>query len=103
MEQLIKGTTESECYQSIPSNTKLLSISVVDRICYVNLSQEFMVNAKSNVTIYSIVNSLSGLEGIDGVKILVNGNSNLMYRDVISLDTVFHMNNELVKKDLSDN
>lgn len=101
MEQLIKGTTESECYQSIPSNTKLLSISVVDRICYVNLSQEFatdMVNAKSNVTIYSIVNSLSGLEGIDGVKILVNGNSNLMYRDVISLDTVFHMNNELVKK-----
>ena len=106
MEQLIKGTTESGCYQSIPSNTKLLSISVVDRICYVNLSQEFatdMVNAKSNVTIYSIVNSLSGLEGIDGVKILVNGNSNLMYRDVISLDTVFHMNNELVKKDLSDN
>ena len=106
MEQLIKGTTESGCYQSIPSNTKLLSISVVDRICYVNLSQEFatdMVNAKSNVTIYSIVNSLSGLEGIDGVKILVKGNSNLMYRDAISLDTVFYMNNELVKKDLSDN
>ncbi len=65
--------------------------------------QHDMVNAKSNVTIYSIVNSLSGLEGIDGVKILVKGNSNLMYRDVISLDTVFYMNNELVKKDLSDN
>ena len=37
------------------------------------------------------------------VKILVKGNSNLMYRDAISLDTVFYMNNELVKKDLSDN
>ena len=55
------------------------------------------------MTIYSIVNSHSGLEGIDGVKILVKGNSNLMYRDAISLDTVFYMNNELVKKDLSDN
>ena len=62
MEQLIKRNNRvGGCYQSIPSNTKLLSISVVDRICYVNLSQEFatdMVNAKSNVTIYSIVNSL---------------------------------------------
>ena len=76
MEQLIKGTTESGCYQSIPSNTKLLSISVVDRICYVNLSQEFatdMVNAKSNVTIYSIVNSLSGLEGMMALRYLSMG------------------------------
>ena len=54
MEQLIKGTTESGCYQSIPSNTKLLSISVVDRICNDKHSQEFateMVNEKSNVFI----------------------------------------------------
>ncbi len=106
VEQLIKGTSEAGCYQSIPSSTKLLSISVVDRICYVNFSQEFatdMVNAKSNITIYSVVNSLAGLDGIDGVKIMVKGNSNLMYRDVISLDTVFNMNNELVNKDATDN
>ena len=38
------------------------------------------------------------LDGIDGVKILVNGNSNLMYRDVISLDGIFYMNNEIVEK-----
>ncbi len=57
-----------------------------------NFSSEFasdMVNAKSNVTLYSLVDSLVGLDGIDGVKILVNGNSNLMYRDVISLDGIF--------------
>ena len=62
-----------------------------------------MVNAKSNITIYSVVNSLAGLDGIDDVKIMVKGNSNLMYRDVISLDTVFNMNNELVNKDATDN
>ena len=44
------------------------------------------------------VDSLTGLDGIDGVKILVNGNSNLMYRDVISLDSIFYMNNEIVEK-----
>ena len=71
VEQLIKGTSEAGCYQSIPSSTKLLSISVVDKICYVNFSQEFvndMVNARSNIAIYSVVNSLAGLDGIDGVK-----------------------------------
>ncbi len=57
-----------------------------------------MVNAKSNVTLYSLVNSLTGLDGIDGVRILVNGNSKLMYRDVISLDSIFYMNNEIVEK-----
>ena len=106
VEQLIKGTSEAGCYQSIPSSTKLLSISVVDKICYVNFSQEFvndMVNARSNIAIYSVVNSLAGLDGIDGVKIMVKGNSNLMYRDVISLDTVFYMNNELINKDVTDN
>ena len=100
VEQLIKGTTESGCYQSVPTSTKLLSISVIDRVCYVNFSQEFamdMVNAKSNVTIYSVVNSLAGLEGIDGVRIFVNGSSSVMYRDVISLDTVFHMNNDIIE------
>ena len=101
VEQIISGPEERGYYQSVPSITKLLSISVIDRICYVNFSSEFasdMVNAKSNVTLYSLVDSLVGLDGIDGVKILVNGNSNLMYRDVISLDGIFYMNNEIVEK-----
>ena len=101
VEQIISGPGERGYYQSVPSSTKLLSISVIDRICYVNFSSEFasdMVNARSNVTLYSLVDSLVGLDGIDGVKILVNGNSNLMYRDVISLDGIFYMNNEIVEK-----
>ena len=39
----------------------------------------------------------AGLEGIDGVRIFVNGSSSVMYRDVISLDTVFHMNNDIIE------
>lgn len=101
VEQIINGPEKSGLYQTVPSTTELLSISVVDKICYVNLSSEFasdMVNAKSNVTIFSIVNSLAGLDGIDGVKIMVNGNSNLMYRDIISLDMVFTMNNDIIER-----
>lgn len=101
LETLISGALESGCYQTVPSNVKLLSVSRVDGVCYVNLSSEFLtelVNAKSQVTIYSIVNTLCGIKGIEGVKILVNGNSNVLYRDTISLDTVFVPKKDLVEK-----
>lgn len=100
LEELIKGPEESGCYQSLPSNVTVLSVSVVDKICYVNLSTEFsseMVNTKNNIPIYSIVNTLDALEGIDGVKIMVNGNSNILFRDSINLDEVFKFNSELVQ------
>ena len=62
IEQLLKGPSSSGAYETLPANTKILSVSTKDQICYVNFDQELM-NIKSNVKpeilIYSIVNSIA--------------------------------------------
>lgn len=82
IEQLLKGPSSSGAYATIPANTKILSVSTRDQICYVNFDQELM-NMKSNVKpeilIYSIVNSIveSGMAG--QVQVSINGESNINF------------------------
>ena len=99
VDTLIKGPSQAGYYRTIPSDCKILSISVREGICYLNLSEEFateMVNVISEIPIYSITNTLCSIDGIDGVKILVNGDSSISYRESISLDSVFEFNSSLV-------
>lgn len=99
VEQLIKGPSDSSMNMTLPSDLKLLSISVSDKICYVNLSSVFlteMVNVTSELPIYSIVNSLCSLGNIDGVRIMVNGDSTKNFRESISLENTFQFNSEVI-------
>lgn len=92
VDELIAGPKDSNLYRSLPTGTKLISTSVVDGVCYINLSREFMepiAGQKETTAIYSIVNSLTELDEIQKVQISVEGLKNLMYRDLISLDTFF--------------
>ena len=101
VEQLINGPGISGYYRTLPANVKLLGISVTDGTCYVNLDSTFvggMVNAAEMVPVYSIVNSLCDLPQIDRVQILINGESNRMYRESISLETKFTTNEDIVQK-----
>jgi germination protein M len=99
VEQLIKGPGDSTMNSTLPSDLKLLSISVSDGICYVNLSSSFlteMVNVTSEIPVYSIVNSLCSLGNISGVKIMINGDSAKSYRESISLENVLKFNSEVI-------
>jgi germination protein M len=99
IEKLIKGPSSSNCYATLPSDLKLLSISVNNGVCYVNFNSVFtteMVNVSSDIPIYSIVNSLCELDNISAVKIMVNGDTRKTFRESISLDSVFTYNEELV-------
>lgn len=101
VEQLINGPGISGYYRTLPANVKLLGISVTDGTCYVNLDSTFidgMVNAAEMVPVYSIVNSLCDIPQIDRVQILINGESNRMYRESISLETKFINNEDIVQK-----
>lgn len=101
VEQLINGPGISGYYRTLPANVKLLGISVTDGTCYVNLDSTFidgMVNAAEMVPVYSIVNSLCDIPQIDRVQILINGESNRMYRESISLETKFTNNEDIVQK-----
>lgn len=101
VEQLIAGPTENGYYATIPKDTKVMSVTTKDSVCYVNLDTGFTgqgYDVLGTVTIYSIVNSLTDLPGITSVQILVNGETNINYKDNISLETTFQKNPEIVQK-----
>ncbi|MDO5403291.1 MAG: GerMN domain-containing protein [Eubacteriales bacterium] len=100
VEKLINGPVNAGTYATLPSDMHLLNISVNNNICYVNLSSEFsteMVNVSAMLPVYSVVNSLCELDTIEGVKILINGNSTKAFRESINLDTVFYFNDTLIQ------
>lgn len=102
VEQLIRGPITKDIYPTIPPETKVLSVSVKDGICYVNLNDGFLeqgYDLTEAVPIYSIVNSLTEIPGISKVQILVNGETNRVYRESIRFDTAFERNLDLVEKD----
>lgn len=101
VEELISGPKEAEgVYPTINPSTKIVSVNVKDGICYVNLDSAYMTpinNVISDVTIYSITNSLVELPNINKVQISINGETNINYKENASYSTIFERNLELVK------
>jgi len=76
IEELLKGPETEGLKSTIPQGTKLLSLDVKDKIATVNLSEDFTGfpgTMAESLAIISIVNTLTDLDGIEQVKILVNG------------------------------
>lgn len=102
MEQLITGVQDGEeAYPTINPATKVVSVTVSDGTCYVNLDKEFLTQiykVDAGVTIYSIVNSLVELSDVNRVQISINGETDLSYKESVPLATVFERNLELVEQ-----
>lgn len=76
--QLINGPTEMGLYETIPEDTTLLNVSTKESICYVDFNEKFLEklpNITDEVAIYSVVNSLVELPGINKVQFRINGQS----------------------------
>ena len=76
-----------------------MSISVKDGICYANFDENFltqMYNVSTDVAIYSVVNSLMELNNVNKVQISINGETDIMFRESVSLTTLFERNLDLV-------
>lgn len=103
IEQLIKGPSEGKgLYPTIPSNTRLLGVSVKDGICYVNFDEEFLKlenEVQEKVQIYSVVNSLAELPTVSKVQISINGITDRVFVDKINFNTVFERNLDLIESD----
>lgn len=106
VEELIKGPGKDgdmgyeTGYPTINPAVTILSVTVKDRVCYVNLSEEFLTpvyDVTSSVALYSIVNSLVELPGVNRVQISIDGDTNVTYRDNVSLTTVFDRNLDIVE------
>ncbi len=100
VERLIDGPPYEGAYPTIPANTRLVSVSVRDGICYVNLDAGFLetgYNVTESIPIYSIVNSLIRNTDAQKVQISIDGEMNRIFRESISFDTIFERNEELVE------
>lgn len=95
VEQLLKGPRGEKGRAVIPEGTKLVNVSVVDSVCFVNLDEGFLnqnYEIAEPVVIYAIVNSLTELTSVNKVQISVNGDSNRVYREKMDLSIMYERN-----------
>jgi germination protein M len=100
VEQLIAGPVNDETYPTINPDTKLVNSTVKDGICYLTFDSTFVTavnNVTTDVTIYSIVNSLVELSNINKVQFSIEGNKDGKFRDKYELSTIFERNLSLVQ------
>lgn len=94
IEELLKGpeSTTEGVHPTLDPGIKLISTYVKDKTCYVNFDSAFLTKAydvDTEIIIYSIVNSLCSLPGIDKVQIIVDGKTDVMFHGSVSLTNVF--------------
>ncbi len=78
VEELVKGPQKEGSARTIPEGTRVRSVNVVNGVAYVNFSQEFQTkhwggSAGEIMTIYSVVNTLTDLPGVEKVQFLLEG------------------------------
>ena len=97
MEQLMEGPKTKKKLATIPTGTKLITITVVDGVCYVNMDETFQnqnQEISEQVVLYSIVDSLTELSSVDKVQISINGDTSGKCRYTYDLSPMY-------KEDLS--
>lgn len=100
VEQLLRGPGESGHYATLPSDTRIVGVSVADGIAYVNLGKKFVDEAlpvDAQIPIYSIVNSLIDAGNVSQVQISINGDTSLLFKDKVDMNQLFQVNHELEK------
>ncbi len=103
VEQLLAGPKMSGNFPTLPSAAKAMSVTVVDRICYVNFDKAFSeaaLNVQEEIPIYSIVNSIIENCSVNKVQISIDGESDLIFRENMKLSELYTMNRDLIQMDI---
>lgn len=103
VEQLIEGPAKDGEIATLPTAAKVINVRVEEGVCYLNLDETIKNNQNNEVSeevvLYSIVNSLTSIDGIDKVQIQINGNVSGKLRVNYSLSKMYKKNNSLVHSD----
>ncbi len=97
VENLIAGPRSTDSVATINPSTSIIYVATRDGICYVNLNREFrnkITNVSDEVMIYSLVNSLTWLENVNKVQILIDGDRNVRIGDM-DISKLFERNLEI--------
>ena len=100
IEQLLKGPDDSRLLSALPAGTKLNSISISENgVCIANFDasvETTIAGVTENVTLYSIVDSLTELDSIKQVQILVNGETPHISNVDVDLSTAVSRNDTII-------
>ncbi len=102
VEQLVKGTSQEDLSAVLPTDLNILSVTIQDEICYVNLGDNFTTLVESaaggldpELAVYAIVNSLADTCKVSKVQISVNGHTDLVVGEV-DLSTLLGRREDLI-------
>ena len=96
----MEGPKKSGLQATIPTGTKLITITVVDSVCYVNLDEMFLNQNKEineQVVLFSIVDSLTELPSIEKVQISINGDTSGKCRYTYDFATMYQADLSIVE------
>lgn len=100
--KLINGPESGGYTPTLNKNVKLNSVIISNKICYVDFDESFLSErggVSDKLMVYSIVNSLSELNGVHEVQITINGSSNNKLHNNMSLREPFIRDLDLVEKE----
>jgi len=95
LNMLIEGPKNNNLEKTVPEGTKINKILKEKDTLIIDFSEEFINNHKGGekeeeITIKSIVNTITELTEINGIKILINGEENKCFKDEkIKFDKIF--------------
>ena len=94
VEEIIKGPRGDKSIATVPADTKVRNVMTQDKVCYVDLSAEFVSKQNSEETtvyfaIYTIVNSLTRLDNIEKVQFLIEGEKQEDYKGFMDFSKPF--------------
>lgn len=101
VDSLIKGPGDSEMTRTVSEQTKVISVTTKDGICYVNLGGTFLsdtLDVTDEVEIYSIVNSLCELTNVSKVQFSIDGDTNVKLHGKFDLNKTFSRNLDICEQ-----
>ena len=109
MELLIEGPQNTSLSKTIPDGTRVNKAELRGETLYLDLSKEFIENhqggeEQESITIYSIVNTMTNLTEVNAVKILIDGEENMAFKDnKIKFDDPFVVIKENDEEEVQNN
>lgn len=101
LEKLLAGPKNPDLRATLSEERKINSVVVKDGTCYVNLSEasvDLTGAVDEQVSLYSIVNSLTELTSINKVQISIDGDIGRTFRGGMPLGTSYERNLDIIEE-----
>lgn len=101
--ELIAGPQQSKLHATMPQGSKLLTLEISSGLATINFNQDFQTKHSGGstgemMTIYSLVNSLTDLPGIQQVQLLVDGKKLETLKGHLDISEPLTRNSDIIKK-----